>query len=53
MNKREKEYREALDKIAAMGVGVKQQMIDWSNIGKNAVYTATEALKEKCSKCGK
>ena len=51
--KKEKEYRDALNKIATMGANLRKDLIDWTNIGKNAVFTAKEALLEKCKKCGK
>lgn len=49
---KENEYKKALQKIALMGYGLKDEMRDWSNIGKNAVSTARESLSEKCKHCG-
>lgn len=36
----------ALSEIARMGDGIKSNMIDWANCGKNAKYLANTALKE-------
>jgi hypothetical protein len=44
---------ETLYKISQMGEGMRESVIDWSNIGKNAKAMAREAFREKCSKCGK
>ena len=44
---------EALAKIAAMGDGMKESIIDWPNIGKNAKHIAAEALRVKCKECGR
>lgn len=52
MNKLEqKKMSESLHKIAMMGHGIKDEMRDWGNIGRNAVYTAREAIVGICPKC--
>jgi hypothetical protein len=43
----------ALRSISNMGIGIKPEIIDWANIGKNAVSLAKEVLREKCAECGK
>jgi hypothetical protein len=50
---KEQDLRLALLKISEMGKGIKPEIIDWQNIGKNAVATAKEVLREKCVECGK
>lgn len=52
-SKREKELEAALRKIALMGHGMKDEVRDWGNIGRNAVMTARDALSGKCEACGK
>lgn len=47
------QIEQALKKIADMGKGLKPEVIDWGNIGKNAVYVARKALAKKCKTCGK
>lgn len=42
----------ALKYISMMGAGLKMDVIDWGNIGKNAVYKAREAISPKCRTCG-
>jgi len=49
--KRERELLQALFKIACMGKGLKEEMRDWSAIGRNAVFEAREALAGKCKTC--
>lgn len=49
---REQRYTEALEKIAGATV-IKHDLSGYSNIAKNAIYTAKEALHEPCPKCGK
>lgn len=49
---REQRYKAALEKIASAS-DLKHELRDYANIGKNAIYTAKEALHEPCSKCGK
>jgi len=44
---------ETLYKISQMGEGMRENVIDYSNIGKNAKAMAREAFRSKCSKCGK
>lgn len=44
---------EALLKISMMGSGMQAHVIDWSNIGRNAVAVAKETLRHKCKACGK
>lgn len=39
-------------KIAEMGKGMKPEIIDWQNIGKNATYLARQYLTPKCKCCG-
>lgn len=46
-------YQNTLRAISIMGDGLREEVKDWTNIGKNAVYTAKEALKVKCPRCGK
>lgn len=46
-------YQMTLLKISNMGSGLKENVIDWQNIGKNAVHTAKEALRKKCKEYGK
>lgn len=41
-----------LRKIAEMGRGMKPEIIDWQNIGKNAVHLARQHLQPKCKTCG-
>lgn len=43
----------ALDSISKMGSGMKPEMIDWKQVGKNAVHLAKETLRPKCIECGK
>ena len=50
--KREDDLDSALRHIAEMGIGMKEDVIDWQNIGKNAVATARNALAGKCETCG-
>lgn len=49
---REQRYKKALELIASAST-LKHEMRDYANIGKNAIYTAKEALHEPCAKCGK
>lgn len=44
---------ETLTKISMMGDGIKADIVDWINIGKNAKAMAREALRPKCTRCGK
>jgi hypothetical protein len=53
MSPKERDYRLALLKIAEMGKGLKPEIIDWSNIGRNAVSFARETLAGKCRTCGR
>ncbi len=46
-------FRKALTIISTMGDGIKDGQADWSNIGKNAKFTAKQALDPKCPTCGK
>lgn len=46
-------FRKFLTEIACMGDGIKESNIDWSAIGKDAKYKAQEAIKPRCSTCGK
>lgn len=46
------ELRNALMKIAKMGQGMREEVIDWKNIGRNAVFTAQDVLAAKCRTCG-
>lgn len=39
--------------IATMGYGMKDEVRDWGNIGRNAVFKAREALAVRCGGCGK
>lgn len=39
--------------ISNLGVGIKEEMKDWSNIGKMAVARAKAVLAKKCKICGK
>ncbi len=48
----ESEAERILNEIAHMGVGLKPEIIDWQNIGKNAVHVARNYLAGKCSECG-
>jgi len=41
-----------ISKIANMGKGMKEDVIDWNAIGKNATYLADQFLKPKCKTCG-
>lgn len=50
---KEEEYRLTLLSISNMGVGIKEDIIDWQNIGKGAVHKARQVLAKKCPKCGK
>ena len=45
--------RLALLWISQLGQGIKEDVKDWSNIGKMAVNKARETLAKKCPKCGK
>lgn len=45
--------RKVLVEIATLGDGIKDTAIDWSNIGKMARNKAQEAIKARCSTCGK
>jgi hypothetical protein len=47
------DVRLALFKISEMGAGMKAEVIDWANIGNNAISIAKETLREKCVECGK
>ena len=49
---REQRYKKALETIAGASL-IRHEMRDYANIGKNAIYTAKEALHEPCAKCGK
>lgn len=49
---KEQRYKEALEKIAD-AYQLKENIRDYENIGKNAMYTAREALRNPCAKCGK
>lgn len=51
-SKKLNQMRSALVCISEMGAGLKPEIIDWTNIGKNAVYVARQALMEKCTECG-
>lgn len=53
MSKNEKLYLEALHAIAKMGYAMRDDLIDWQNIGKNAVKIARETVAGKCGTCGK
>lgn len=46
-----KRAEEFLKKIAIMGFGMKDEVRDWQNIGRNAVLTAREGLAGKCEAC--
>lgn len=46
-------YRDALFVISKMGADINPEIIDWKNIGKNAVHHAEEVLRHKCPRCGK
>lgn len=48
-----KQIEYALKSISEMGKGLKPEIIDWENIGKNAVHLAKETLREKCAECGR
>lgn len=50
---KEQEYKHYLIGISNLGVGIKEDIKDWSNIGKMAVSRATQALEKKCKTCGK
>jgi hypothetical protein len=50
---KEHEYKQVLIRISNLGVGIKEDMRDYSNIGKSAIYFAQQALAEKCKTCGK
>lgn len=50
---RQQQIELTLIDISQMGKGLKENIIDWEQIGKNAVYAAKEALREKCPRCGK
>lgn len=47
------EIRTTLSSIANMGIGIPQHMVDWQNIGKNAVNLARKTFEQKCIECGK
>jgi hypothetical protein len=49
---KEAQYKFALEQIAHLGAGLKPEVIDWQNIGKNAVAMAKSGLYETCEKCG-
>lgn len=42
-----------LYKIAMMGHGIKEGIVDWQQIGKNAVHVAKESLAGTCGECGR
>jgi hypothetical protein len=46
-----KQLEDALYAIAMMGYGMRDEVRDWPNIGKNAVFVAIEALTDKCHVC--
>lgn len=48
-----KACRDALLAIAKMGLGLKPEIIDWPNVGKNAVKLARDTVAGKCQCCGK
>lgn len=50
---KDQEYRRMLISISNLGVGIKEDIKDWQNIGKMAVAWARQALEEKCKTCGK
>lgn len=43
-------YKKALEEISQMGDGIKPNMIDWANIGRNAKYIAKTSLAKKRKK---
>lgn len=49
----QQQNNEALLKISMMGSGLKPEIIDWANIGRNAVSLAKETLRKKCKECGR
>lgn len=55
---KEQEYRLALLRISTMGCTangsrMKEDVIDWQNIGRMATSLAAETLAKKCRACGK
>lgn len=44
---------ETLANISMIGDGLKPEIIDWANIGKNAKAMAREVFRPKCKECGK
>jgi hypothetical protein len=52
LKKERDKYHDALKKISDVK-NIKEDVRDYANIGKNAIYTATEALKARCPECGK
>lgn len=53
MNKLEKAYRDVLDKIAALSIPTPKDAMEWAKVGQKTNEIATEALKDRCPKCGK
>ncbi len=49
----QKQREAALYEIAMMGHGMKDEVRDWANIGRNAVLTARKELAGKCECCKK
>lgn len=50
---RQQEIYRALLFIAEMGQRMKPEVIDWAQVGKNAVHAAQEAISGRCEKCGR
>lgn len=51
MKSKERDYKKALYQIAMMGHGMKDEIRDWQQIGRNAVFVAREVLTGKCPTC--
>lgn len=50
---KKQDYRLVLISISNLGMGIREDLLDWQNIGKMAVSRARQALEEKCKTCGK
>lgn len=48
---KKKTDKEVLSQIAMMGLGLKEEIKDWGNIGRNAVRLAQMHLAGQCKTC--
>lgn len=50
--RKEIQYLKALDEIAHKGYGMREDVIDYANVGRSSVAIARKALAGSCDCCG-